>query len=175
MALAIGAILALLAVMVAAYPFWRRYNSGDSVDEENSGAATESSAGPNTGLETLDPIYEAIRTLQLEREIGNIPEGLYREQMNLYRRQAALLLRHHEREQAKSPDGAVGLDWALEEEVKVARAALRLEPDSRQPGTDHSSLPGEGLALVPEWNDPMGDPAETSASGSSESAVERGS
>ena len=69
----------------------------------------------------LDAIYDALRTLQLERELGNIPEGLYREQLAAYRLQAALLLREQDRGRAAEENPE---DWALEEEIRVARAGF---------------------------------------------------
>lgn len=149
MALAIGAILALLAILVAAYPFWRRKAANDSGEELNADAGPESPTEPIHGPDQLDTIYEAIRTLQLEREIGNIPEGLYREQMNLYRRQAAFLLRDYDREQAGNTD------WALEEEIKVARAALNSAAVSDRPCPNCSRPVREGAAVCPECNAPI--------------------
>ena len=123
MALVIGAVMALLAVMVAAYPFWRRRSTGLADDGQSEDEVERPSQEPGSGPEGLDAIYEAIRTLQLERELGNIPEGLYREQLDLYRLQAARLMRAYEMSQSGD------LEWALEEEIKVARAGLR-RPDA---------------------------------------------
>ena len=96
MAITLGAILALLSVAVAVYPFLQRRFFGPSANE------TPEASGEAGGGETPEPsdglasIYDAIRTLQLERELGNIPEGLYREQLNGYRMQAALVLRERD-------------------------------------------------------------------------------
>ena len=116
MALTIGVILALLAIAVAAFPFVRHRflghpgaNRQPPPDEGNAGPA-----GP--APEELEAIYQAIGTLQLERELGNIPEGLYREQLNNYRLAAARLLREL--------DQGDGGDWVLEEEIRVARSDL---------------------------------------------------
>ena len=116
MALAIGAIIALLAIMVAAYPFWRRKAANEAGNGLQPDDGSELPAEHFDGPDQLDTIYEAIRTLHLEREIGNIPDGLYREQMNLYRREAALLLRDYERKHTGILDR--DLDWALEEVVR---------------------------------------------------------
>lgn len=118
MALIMGFVLALLGMAVAIYPFVRHrllpQPQGDA-DGATEGMDSESRSSPADHLES---VYGAIRTLQLERELGNIPEGLYREQLNSYRIQAATLLRALEEEQQS------GEDWALEEEIKLARAGL---------------------------------------------------
>ncbi len=119
MALIIGTILALLSIAVAVYPFVRHRSGapGDANTPEVETSRPRGAAdtdGPDTP--TLDSIYAAIHTLQLERELGNIPEGLYREQLDDYRRQAAVALR----EQALAQ--AAGSDRALEEEIRAARA-----------------------------------------------------
>lgn len=129
MALIIGTILALLSLGVAVYPFARRRLGLDKNDRVADGggtdsAETETAAGPDTA--SLADIYAAIRTLQLERELGRIPEGLYQEQLNDYRLQAALALRRQEQEQqaAAAPAGR-DADAALEAEIQAARAGLR--------------------------------------------------
>ncbi len=130
MALIIGTILALLSLGVAVYPFARRRLGMDKAARaaavETESAETETAAGPDTA--SLADIYAAIRTLQLERELGRIPEGLYQEQLNDYRIQAALALRRQEQEQeqqtAAAPAGR-DADAALESEIQAARAGLR--------------------------------------------------
>lgn len=129
MALIIGTILALLSLGVAVYPFARRRLGMDKAARAAAaggmdGAETETETGPDTA--SLADIYAAIRTLQLERELGRIPEGLYQEQLNDYRLQAAMALRRQEQEQqaAAAPAGR-DADAALEAEIQAARAGLR--------------------------------------------------
>lgn len=137
MALVIGTVLALLSVAVAVYPFARRRLGWDKSDN----AAAAAAAGVETAAEadtaSLADLYAAIRTLQLERELGSIPEELYREQLADYRIQAALALR--QQEQAAGGPGiepaALG-DDELEIEIRAARAGLR-RPDS------DTAAPGE--------------------------------
>ncbi len=113
MALIIGAILALLSIAVAVYPFVsHRFFAA---------RRPPPAAGQGSLAARLDAVYDAINTLQLERELGNLPEGLYREQLDAYRFQAALLLREMDRSSAER-----GEDWALEEEIRLARTALKL-------------------------------------------------
>ena len=116
MAIIIGMVLALLSVGVVVYPFWKR----------RLGAPPDDSANPYPPDADLEPdlqadlqsAYESIRTLQLEHGLGSIPLGLYREQLQDYRVQAALILRR----QAEA--AAQDVDWLLQQEVGLARAAL---------------------------------------------------
>lgn len=126
MALVIGTVLALLSVAAAVYPFARRRLGWDKSDN----AAADRAVGVETGEEAdtaaLADIYAAIRTLQLERELGSIPEELYREQLADYRIQAALALRRQE--QAEGVPGMAAAapgDEELEREIRAARAGLR--------------------------------------------------
>lgn len=111
MALLIGAALAVLSIAIVVYPFLRaRFRvqaeaSDDSLDSDVLG---------------LESIYEEIRTLQLEYQLGKIPEGVYQEQLRAYRIQAAAILR------GQVQAGAVeDADWTLEQEILAAREALR--------------------------------------------------
>ncbi|MDE2779979.1 MAG: hypothetical protein OXI91_09935 [Chloroflexota bacterium] len=119
MALTIGVVLSLLGIAVAVYPFFQHRlfpSPPEMAGEAAEKAATDSQAASGGDL---DSIYQAIRTLQLERELGNVPEGLFREQLNGYRIEAATLLRAMEQEQE------AGEEWVLEEEIRMARAGLR--------------------------------------------------
>ena len=118
MALVIGGILALLGIAVAIYPFVRHRFFAEPAGSEDGEVDTATSADAALAEDELAEIYDAIRTLRLERELGNIPEGLYREQLNGYRIKAAQALRN--RELAPGNDE----DWALEEEIRVARSGL---------------------------------------------------
>ena len=149
MALIIGTILALFSLGVAVYPFLRRrrYKSGaGSAQADRDGlldAAGDAAAGPDS----IDSVYDAIRTLQLERELGNIPEGLYREQLDDYRRQAALALRQQAMAQVQTPAEAPDTepdaeeDAALEKEIRLARAGLEAASPEPEPAPEPQSPP----------------------------------
>lgn len=141
MALIIGTLLALLSLGVALYPFARRRwgwgqtdpaAAGNSADESAAAVAAADTA-PDTAA--LADIYAALRTLQLEHELGRIPDNLYQEQLNDYRTQAALILRQQAQASAAesaaaNPANAAAAnpatdDAALESEIRAARAALR--------------------------------------------------
>ena len=68
MAIIIGSVLAMLSIAVIVYPFFKARTLGRpeilSVDPGSEGLELES-------------IYDAIRTLQLEHQLGKIPQGLY--------------------------------------------------------------------------------------------------
>lgn len=129
MALVIGAVLALLSVAVAVYPFVRRRLGWDKAADTAVGTAGDGTPGAADGADTasLEDIYAAIRTLQLERELGSIPEGLYQEQLKDYRIQAALALRRQEQPAAAGTgmEQAAQEDDVLEREIRAARAGLR--------------------------------------------------
>ena len=149
MALTLGTILALLSIAVAVYPFVRRRFG---VAGEGNGPAAREVAAPDTATDVAGPelgaIYDAINTLRLERDLGNIPEGLYREQLNGYRWQAALVLRAYVQSyvqtEAEAQTQSGDSDWALEEEIRVARAGLR-QADSA----------GTGVTRCPNCARPM--------------------
>ena len=88
----IGALLALLVVGVVLYPFVKR----------RFGAGGPSRSGPDDGVGPVawrlrrEEIYESIRSLQLEYEIGGVEEADYRERLRAYRVQAAAVVREQE-------------------------------------------------------------------------------
>ena len=161
MALTIGAILALLGIAVAAFPFIRHRFFVQPETDEPATADEEIDEPAAPTPDELDAIYQAIRTLQLERELGNIPEGLYREQLNGYRIEAARLLRDLEQQSANADD------WALEEEIRVARSGLyggvslsRLCPNCGRPtpiAATHCPECGAALPSVSNANLPSTD------------------
>lgn len=109
MAILIGIALALLSIGVVLYPFFKPR----AALLRQAPPATPDDDGPD-----LESVYEAIQTLQLERQLGNVTEGLYREQLEGYRLQAAVILRRRR----EGPDQAADLE--LEQEIKVARVSL---------------------------------------------------
>ena len=84
--------VALLIMGAVAWPLlagrWRA-SGGAPAQQEPDGAAEGSAA--------LEDVYEAIRTLQMEHNLGRIDDGDFREQLNQYRRQAAEILRDMDR------------------------------------------------------------------------------
>ena len=68
-----------------------------------------------------ESIYQALETLRLERELGQVDDQEYQRQLREYRYQAAAALQLEE--QVDSDQGH--LEDLLEEEVLTARAKLR--------------------------------------------------
>ena len=141
MALLVGVVLAVFSAAILAYPFLKsRLGSGTSAPAPTGSAA----------ISELEPIYDAIRTLQLEYQLGKVPEYLYREQLQGYRVQAAVLLRQQAEDRSGSPD------WLLEQEVLVARAALRQTGGGPRPCPNCRSLASPELAVCPECGTSLG-------------------
>lgn len=109
MAIAVAGILGVLSIAVLVFPFLKYRSRGP--------AANSASPSGSTGPE-LDAIYDAIRTLQLEHQLGSVPEAAYREQLQGYRLQAAVLLRQ------QSEGRNLNAHQALEQEILAARAAI---------------------------------------------------
>ncbi len=134
MALVIGTLLALFCIAIVAYPFYKTRLGAGAGDDDPSGER----AGE------LGDIYDRIRTLQLEYQLGHVPEHLYREQLREYRVQAAAALRRQVQEQAAAPG------WLLEQEVLDARGGLRSEQGGATTCPNCRTLPGPGLRVCPE-------------------------
>ncbi len=136
MTLFVGAVLALFSLAIVAYPFLKsRMRAGG-----HHGPPAITGAAPPE----LEPIYDAIRTLQLEYQLGKVPENLYQEQLTAYRLQAASVLRQRDREREEAPE------WVLEQEVLVTRAALRGTVGGPRPCRSCRSLVSPELAACPE-------------------------
>ena len=89
----------------------------------------------------LESVYQAIRTLQLEHQLGRVPDSSYEDQLDAYRIEAAEILRS--RALAQDVDQASGVsgeteEAALEQEILLARALISNGPvvqDSSSPET----------------------------------------
>jgi hypothetical protein len=110
MAIVIGAALAILSVLVTLYPFFKsRFN-------RRAGDAVGTVAGESANVQA---IYDAIGTLHLEYQLGNIPDEQYREQLRNYRLQAARVLWEQDLIRDETE--------ALETEILAARTSLSAE------------------------------------------------
>lgn len=92
----IAVLLALLPAVIIAYPFLRRGESNEWLDDESSPAATLQ--------RRWDAALDGIRSAELEHAIGNLSEDDYRWLRRQYIREAALVLRamelEHDEEEA---------------------------------------------------------------------------
>ena len=94
MQLGLAIAVALLIVGVVAWPFlarrWRASGRASGPQEADDGAMQSGAA--------LEDVYEAIRTLQMDHNLGRIADADFREQLDQYRRQAAEIMRDLDRQ-----------------------------------------------------------------------------
>jgi hypothetical protein len=124
----VGAALALLSALVVAYPFLTARRSGGAEDLAGDAPAT---------APELESVYQAIRDLQWERQAGELPEDLYRQQLDACRRQAANLLRQESQGQAA--------DHALEQQVASELAKLAGQGGSPSSRTGDAHPPRDAM------------------------------
>ena len=137
MAIVIGAALAVLSAVVVLYPFFKS-RFGRRAD---GGGRTAPPASADA-----QPIYDAIRTLQLEYQLGNVPEEQYREQLLDYRLQAAQALWEQDQRLDESEE--------LEAEIRAARASLYGYSSGKGADSDDAFPAGNGRADVQDGNHP---------------------
>ena len=115
-----GVALGAFSLLVVGYAFFRPRGgvAEKAAAPVPGGGAAES--GSNDGP-PLDSVMEAIGTLELEYQLGNLPESQFREQLQAYRIEAAVALRD------LVESGRADPTWLLEQEVMEARSALRQE------------------------------------------------
>lgn len=102
-----GAVLAVFSFAVVGYAFIHgRQSKSDGVD-----------VPPESGDQALADIFDAITTLDLEYQLGRMPQEEFQAQFQGYRMQAASVLR--DQLEAGRGDPA----WALEQEILLARGA----------------------------------------------------
>ena len=90
MQLGLAIAVALLIVAVVAWPLATR--------RRNAPPPTDPSETPNSDRAALNAVYDAIRALQTDHSLGRVNDDDFREQLDEYRRQAAMLLREMERQ-----------------------------------------------------------------------------
>ena len=146
-AILVGLALAVFSLVMVSYSFFR----GSST---NSGQA-QSSLPPPTSDDNvgLDSIYDSIETLELEYQLGNLPEEQYREQLRGYRLEAAEAIK------SQLEQGAAPPELLLEQEVIAARAELR----SAEPAEGTRPETAEGWQACPQCDAPI--PAALGQSG----------
>ena len=144
MALILGAVLAVFSIAIVAYPLLKSRLQARSEDGRLN-------ARWPTDLENL---YDAIRTLQLEYQLGQLPETLYREHLRDYRIQAAATLRQQTKDQTGPPA------WLVEQEVLIARAARGVTNGGPRPCPSCRSLPAAGMRVCPECGTELGAPLQ---------------
>ena len=149
-AIVAGVVLAVFSLVMVAHSFFRG-SPASSVQ------AQSSLTPPPVGDDSvgLDSIYDSIDTLELEYQLGNLPEDQYREQLRAYRLEAAAAIR------AQLEQGAAPPELLLEQEVLTARAEIR----STQTSDGGVSDPAGGWRACPQCDAPV--PAALGMSGGS--------
>ncbi len=147
MALIIGAVLAVLSVIVVVYPFLQRKGRG-SVRASEEKVAGGPDPAPDSVTDELDGLLEAMRTLQLEHQLDKIPDDLYQGQMRTYRLQAAAALRR----QVETRTGDPGQD--LEREVWMVRLGIGGE-DGAGRAVLGTEIPQDEGSTAPPARDPQ--------------------
>ena len=122
-----GAVLAAFSFAVVCYAFLRGHQP-EVVDE---------AALPDTDDRALADIFDAITTLDLEYQLGRMPQEDFQSQFQAYRLQAATVLR--DQLEAGRGDPA----WVLEQEILMARGGL--ENASACPNCSASVLGGAAV------------------------------
>ena len=95
MAIVIGGILTLLSIGVVVYPFLKSARARRATPEYVDSPV-------NLPPQRLDVVYQTIRTLHLEHELGRISDENYRTQLDAYRIEAAEILRDLDQGQASN-------------------------------------------------------------------------
>ena len=128
MAILFSVVLIVLSACVVIYPFLRRRNP--AADD----GVTQDAGAPDREMGSL---LEDMRILRLDHQSGNIPDGLYQEQLQAYRLQAAI----HLRRQAQAQPG--GADRELEQEVLILRLSSQVQDlvESEEPISDSNEDP----------------------------------
>ena len=115
MPLAFSALLAVIAIVIVAIPFFRTPKKDDTFNPQDAEAFRSQ----------RESIYQALETLRLERELGQVDDEEYQRQLREYRRQAAIALEAQERVEGDQEQ----LVALLEEEVLAARGRLQERGD----------------------------------------------
>lgn len=112
MAILLSVVLIVLSACVVVYPFLRRRNLAADDGLTHDAGATD---------REMESLLEDMRILRLDHQSGNIPDGLYEEQLQAYRLQAAT----HLRRQAQAQPGDA--DRELEQEVLMLRLSSQAQ------------------------------------------------
>lgn len=106
-AILVGAALACFSLVMVGYSFFR------GNEARRTGPVTPALRDDEVGV---DAILDSINTLDLEYQLGNVPEEQYRDQMASYRLQLALAVK------AELECGDASPELLLEREILEARA-----------------------------------------------------
>ena len=111
-AILVGAALACFSLVMVGYSFFR----GNEARDIPPVASARPSTGSGDDEVGVDSILDAINTLDLEYQLGNVTDDQYREQMASYRIQVAVAVK------AQLEGGDASPELLLEQEILEARA-----------------------------------------------------
>ncbi len=134
LAISFGAVLAVFSIVLVGYSFARGRRPRP---------ASRESVPPVTDDPALSDIFDAISTLELEYQLGRMPQEDFQAQFQAYRVQAATVLK--DQLEAGRSDPA----WVLEQEILLARDALRGTNGKTIPCPDCSAAVPEGTGNCP--------------------------
>ena len=129
-----GAVLASFSFTVVFYAFIRGRRPESPSDDSLL----------NTDDQALAGIFDAITTLDLEYQLGRMPQEDFQAQFQAYRLQAATVLR--DQLEAGRGDPA----WVLEQEILLARGDLESAADRAVDCPNCSALVLEGAPACPQ-------------------------
>lgn len=150
-AILLGAALAIFSLVIAGYPIVRDafFRPAARAEDSDDASLPPDAAVAGVGAES---IYDAIETLELDYQLGNLPEAEYRRQLQAYRVEAAEVIRAQlERGPDAGPDtedaaDAAGPESRLEREVMAWRGA---DAPEILPSSDTSAACPECDAPIP--------------------------
>ena len=119
MVLAFSALLVMFAIAIIAIPFLRAPKKTDTFRPQHAKSLRSQ----------RESIYQALETLRLERELGQVDVHEYQRQLREYRYQAALALQQEELVGSDQEQ----LEDLLEKEILAVRAKLQ-ERDAPRDG-----------------------------------------
>ena len=114
----IVSLLAIFAVVMVAYPFFRRSGPQSGQDDSMSAEVRE--------RRRREEMYQEIRALQMEFQLGTLEEAEYRRQLQLCRMEAARSIRDEELSLR---------DRELEERIFSSRLSAIREASPTNPGS----------------------------------------
>ncbi len=116
----IVSLLAIFAVVMVAYPFFRRSDQGSAPGIHESKEVAE--------RRRREEMYQEIRALQMEFQLGTLEEPEYRRQLRLIRMEAARSIRDEELSL---------LDRELEERISSSRVSTDREASPTVLGSEN--------------------------------------
>lgn len=151
-AIVFGAALAVFSLVMVGYSFLRGREDAAPMPETVAVGPQSASTQVNGDGISVDSIYESIYTLELEYQLGNLPEQQFQEQFKAYRLQAAAALKE------QLENGQADPLSLLEQEVMEARTALQANqalgpvcPDCSGPvSSEARACPHCGADLFPQ-------------------------